>query len=228
MTDFLNTVKGMATGGTDLNLGNFLGSNFVAKAAWIGKIVFYITVFLFVCLLIYKFVLQYKTKITVFKMVGGRIVETVKDKAKTVTDTQNKKKFQLFKTRWGKKPVTCPIPESVFKTKQGKKDHYYLWLDDNGQLHPVEFDLSSGIDARLRIRPQERDAWARMEDKILIDKFYKQSFMEKFLPSIVMITAFVMAFLIFFFMSKDLGNSLSGLASTFQQVASSCTTLTGG
>lgn len=226
------------------------------------KIWFFIKMFLwmigvvFICICIYKFILQYKVKITIKTRIGNGGIEVKHDRAKIIVDDQNKKKLQLFKMRKGKMAITCPIPESIYKSKIGKSDHYELWLDDNYQMHPIDVKekktLKENIKAvlspkkidgseflspvkppvvdedkafMLKIRPQERDAWARFEDKALREKYRKKDTLEKYLPSAILMMAMITAFLIWFFAAKQLGSGLNNLASQFAQVASACTRL---
>lgn len=214
-----------------ISAAKFLSSPIISKFAWFGKILFWMVLLIIGGVVIYKFWLQYKISIGVWKRVGGGGIERVSDRAKIVVDEQGKRKIVLYKHRNNKKTISCPIPESIYKSKKGKMDHYELFLDDNFQLHPVDLPTLTIGDEKLRhimkIRPQERDAWARYEDKQLHSKFQKQNAWEKYMPSVIVLASFLIAFLIFFFMSKDLASSLSTLAQQFGQVATSCTKLGG-
>jgi len=230
----------------------------ISSTIWLWiKIFFWFALFVFGCICVWKFLLQYKIKITLKTRIGNGGIEVKHDRAKVMVDTQNKKKLQLLKLRKGKFAITCPIPESRYKSKMGKRDHYELWLDDNFQLHPIEvldrkkkgivakvkdmFSPRGTVDASkhltpveqpiteggkevlLRIRPQERDAWARFEDKALRDKYKRRDMLEKYMPAAIMMMAMITAFLIFFFAFKSLGGSMNNLAQQFGQIASACT-----
>ena len=176
--------------------------------------------------LIYKYYFQYRVKVTLHKRIGTGAVEMVNERGKIITDLQNKVKLQLFKQRKGnRKACTCPLPEARYKGKSGKSDHYNLWLDDNFELHPIEPPKPESDYERLTIRPQERAAWGRMEDELLFKKFIKKDKLLQYATPAILMTACITAFLIFFFASKDIGQGLQSLASSFQQVASSCTKL---
>lgn len=194
------------------------------KIMFVAKVIFWFAVFVLGAVLFYKKVLQYKISVTVKKNVSGQGLEIVNDRAKMVVDKQGKRKLQLWKTRNGKRPISCPMPESKYKSKEGKKDHYELWLDDNFQLHPIEHP-DAPIDELLRIRPQERDAWNRFEDVQIMEKYKKQNMLDKYLPSGIVIMAMMTAFLIWFFAAKSLGAGMTDLAQQFAQIASSCTKL---
>ena len=211
------------------NVFNIFSNPIFTKILFFGKILFYFALAVFGVILIYKFWLQYKVKITIKSKVGGGGFEVKHDRAKVIIDSQNKTKLQLLKLRKGRKAITCPIPASIYKSKIGKNDHYELWLDDNYQLHPVENTLAdSKGEVLMRIRPQERDAWARMEDKNLADKYKKKDMFDKYLPAGILMIAMITAFLIWFFAAKNLGTGLSQLASQFAQVASNCVSIRGG
>jgi len=217
----LDKVKELSGGLDSTTLEGIWSSPVWSKFAFFGRVALYIIICLAIVLIIYKFFIQYKVRCTVWKEIGGGAFEQISDKAKLVTDKQNKKKFQLFKTRWGKKPVTCPVPEAIYKTKSGKRDHYNFVIDDNGQLHPMELDWSGVWSPLLKIRPQERDAWARQEDKLLEDKFRIQSSLEKYLPTAIVLAS--MLIVIFFFLSKDLAAGMSKVAESVAQVGTMCT-----
>jgi len=226
---FLDTIKGMGSGlsPNSLSPDSFINNPFITKLAFFGKIAFYLGVFFFGGVLLWKFYLQYKIRVTIKKEIGGGGVDVVRDMARMIIDEQGKEKLAFYKTRKGKEPITCPLPPAKYKGKIGKKDYYEFWLDDNNQVHPIDTDNSDKEHVHLRIQPQERRAWARMEDRLLNEKYSKKDWLEKYLPSMVVISAFIIAFLIFFFMSKDLAAGLSEVARTMNQVASSCVSIKG-
>lgn len=225
MSEFLETMKGMGTNLGSIGANDILSSPLMKGFAFFGKIAFYMIVAFTIGVAVYKLWIQYKVKVTVRKEIGGGAFEVVHDRAKIVVDKQNKLKLVLFKTRKDKKPVTAPVPEARFKTKIGKKDHYEFVIDDNGQLHPVEMDWAGVWQPELKILPQDRQAWARMEDKLIDESFRIKQGLDKYMPSIIVLSAFMIAFLIFFFMSKDLASSLNGLSGTFSQIASECASI---
>jgi hypothetical protein len=198
------------------------------KVWFVLKIGITMIVFFGVVAFIYKFYLQYKVRITLHKKIGRDSSEVTTDMAKIIVDEQNKTKLVLFKTRKGKKqPVTCPVPEAIYKGKRGKFDHYYLHLDDNMELHPIMPPKAEENFEKLVIRPQERAAWGRMEDERLYKKYQKKDLLMKYAAPLIVTTACITAFLIFFFASKEIGAGLQSLASQMGQIAMSCTRLSG-
>jgi len=218
-------INEIATGFNPSNLMAILDSPVFSKVWFFVKIFIYFLIVVFGGILYYKFWMQYKINVTIKSRVGGGGLEIKKDKAKIVVDKQNKRKLQLYKSRNGKQALTCPVPPAIYKMKNGKKDSFELWLDDNFQLHPILPPQINNDDPALKIMPQERAAWARYEDKALREKYQKKDLLEKYLPAGIMIMAMITAFLIWFFAVKELGSGLSGLAQQFAQIASSCTSL---
>ena len=209
--------------------GAFFSSAAFDKLAFFGKVLGYFAIFLIGGLLVYKFWVQYKIKITVKKCFGNGGIDIVYDKAKIIKDKEGKEKLVLFKTRHVGKALTCPVPEARFKGKLGKYDHYELWMDDNFQLHPCELpEIDDLTSIKTRIRPQERDAWAHMEQRALEERVRKKSDLEKYMPSAIVIMAFVVAFLIIFFATKHLGSSMTNLAGSFNEISQNCLQLRGG
>lgn len=230
MAELLDKLKDTVGGvsAPDLSGAAIMNHPVWSKLAFFGRIAFYIVLFGGACILFYKLFLEYNKKVTVMLRLGGGGVETKSTRGKVITDEQGKTKLQLW-MKVGKKTLSCPVPPSSFKSKEGRSDRYFLWCDDNAELHPMmppHMDDENFV-YRLKIRPQERDAWARYEQKRLMEKFQKKDLWEKYMPTVVVISAFLVAFLIFFFMSKDLAGGLASLSGQFAQVASSCTSLGG-
>jgi len=254
------------------NLFGVFNSPAFAKIGFFIKIFLWLIGFVFLGLIYFKLVVEYKVKVTILSRIGGGGIEVRKDRAKIVLDKQNKRKLQLFKLRKGKAAITLPVPEAYYKSKIKKADHYFLWLDDNYQLHPMEnikgdkkkmglkdyvkrilpskenkktdpIDASTDENLRLTpilsplvskdeeqllaIRPQERDAWARAEDKLILERYKKKDMMEKYLPAGILFMAMIISFLIFFFGFKQMGAGMSEIAKQFAQIASSCSRIGG-
>ena len=225
MADFLG---GLTGGATNFNAGGLSAAmgNIYPKVLFFLQVLLSMVVTFGIIITIYKFWYQYKIKITLSKRIGVGAVETVADRAKIITDSQNKMKLVLFKQRKGnKQAITLPIPEAKYKGKSGKSDHYNLWLDDNFECHPIEPPKVEDSFEKLIVRPQERAAWARMEDEILYKKYKNKDKLLQYAAPAILLTACITAFLIFFFASKELGGGMSEMASSFRQIASSCTKL---
>jgi len=241
---FEEVVKGGK--GTDI-IARIWSSPIWGTILWWFEVLLVVGIIAFAAAYIFKRFAPYSKRLIIFKRLGNGAFEVKVERAAEVTDTDGKRKFKLMKSKKGQRKVTCPVLEDKYRFKMGKADGYMVFQDDNGEIHPIaaeedriytqkaEMILSTfspmklpTVDVdniRLRVRPAERDAWARQEDRALLEKFKKKEAWEKWLPSAVMITTVVFAFLIWFFLSKDLSHGLSALANTFRQVASSCTKL---
>lgn len=204
--------------------------------AWTFLKVFgYFAILVLGAIIFYKYWLQYKINITIKTRLGGS-QEIKQDKAKIVEDEQGKKKLILLKTRRGKTALTCPVPAGIYKSKVGRKDHYELWLDDNFQLHPIGHPQTEFYDSegnvvnlepeqapQLKLRPQERDAWARYESKRIAEKYKSKDLLMQYLPAGILFIAMITAFLIWFFAVGELGDGMAQIATQLAQVASACT-----
>lgn len=198
---------------------NFAKSAGFAKFMFFAKIILMIAALLFLCLLFYKFVLQYKIKIRVLRMSGGSIIDMVDDKAKMVrTDAQGKRKFVLFKLR-----KTLPPPATKYKYKTGKKDTYFLYEDDNGELHPCDLgEINPDQKMLIKAVPEERKGWARMEEMLAEDKIRKQNWFEKHKEFVALVMACACAFLIMFFAAQAVNDGMNSVAQQFGQIATNC------
>ena len=222
----LDRLKDMADMTQPSSFTGILDNPAMGKIYFFLKVAFWMVVVLIGAAAFYKYYLQYKIRITLSSRIGTGGVETVNDLGKVVTDEQGKRKIQIFKTRKGSKAmITFPIPEAKYKGKQGKRDHYYVWMDDNFQIHPISPPKPEDHFDRLVVRPQERDAWRRLEDDILLKKYRSKDKLLQYAAPAILMTACITAFLIFFFASKELGAGMGELAGTFKQIASSCTRL---
>ncbi len=99
-------------------------------------------------------------------------------------------------------------------------------VDDNYQLQPVNpIDNDVWDSPELKLFAEDKKWWARKEDKRRMEKYHDKSALEKYLPSIMVMGAFVIMFLIAYFGFTTLGEGLNNLATQFAQVASSCTAI---
>lgn len=206
----------------DLTLTAIYASPAAAKILFFVKMIFYVVSACVAIYVFWKMWLQYKVKVTVYKRVGGGGIETVSDRAKIVTDKEGRVKLQLLKTRNGKTPVTCPVPEDYFKSKEGKNDHYNMWLDNNRQIHPIMPPRVEENHPYFKVIPEERKAWSRQERRQIETQYKKNNWLDKYLPQIVVMSSFMIAFLIIFFVSKDVTTYLSQVAGEFGRVADAC------
>lgn len=195
---------------------------------------------------VWKNYLPYNKKVFIYRRLGNGAFEVKIDRAREDTDSQGKRKLLLLKTKKGRRKCSLPIPPSKFRFKLGRADAYNVFMDDNGEMHPIEAnEEETRVEFRehieqfrgvslpdvdvghifLKVRPQERDAWARYEDKQLLDKFKKKEAWEKWLPSAIFLGTLFAVVLIWFFLSKDMAMGLSEVAGAFRQIASSCTAL---
>lgn len=206
-------------------------SNILQSRIW-GKILFWAELILVVGLLavgvayIYKRYLPFRIKVNIYKRIGYGAYEIVKDKAKITVDSQGKHKLELMRIKKGKRKLTLPIPSQDFRIKQGRADTYNLFMDDNSELHPILIpEMAVSDQGKLRIMPQEREAWARNEEKMLLEKTQNKPAWEKWMPQMIFLAVLFAGVLICFFLFKNIGAGMSELADTFRQIASSCASL---
>lgn len=217
---------------TDLDASTF--SKIFESAIWL-KFYFFmkillVMIFVFgVIVIIYKYYLQYNIRLTIFKRIGRDSFEVIEDFGKTIMDETGKSKIVTMKTRKAK-GVACsmPVPETQYKGKRGRFDHYLVMRDVNGELHPISSPIIVGDITRMEIRPQERDAWARLERELLLQKYDKKDMLLKYATPAILMTACITAFLIFFFASKELGQGMSNIATQMGQIATNCIKIGGG
>ncbi len=220
-----DTVAGGLSGGDITNLGSQALNSLGGPVLFFAKVLAGIFIFLAFVWAIWHYFLRWKIRVRIIKYSGGKIVNVYNDLGRIGTDEQGKTKLILLKTRKGKERCTCPVPAQVYQYKMGKFDYYDLVLDDNFQLHPTQL-VSIKEDAEKYIfvkpRPEQRQAWARMEGDLIQKKYEKREKWRELIAPGVMVMAFVISFLILFFMFKEMGNGMGALAGAFNEVANAC------
>lgn len=227
MTD-ISSLADKVTGGFQAGdmFTNILNSQIWNKVLFWGEIIVIGFLLSMGAAWIYKKYLPFKLKINIYKRIGSGAYEIIRDKGKYTVDEHGKHKIELMKLKKGKRKCTFPIPSQEFRVKQGRKDVFNVFLDDNQELHPIKIPIvAQGFEQYLKIMPQEREAWARSEERILLNKTQKKENWEKWLPSVVWLATLFAGVLICFFLFKNIGSGMSELADTFRQIASSCASL---
>lgn len=201
----------------------------MGKIWFFAKVIFWFAAFVFGGIAAWKFWFQYNVPVKIHQKTGQKGEVERSDRAKILVDEQNKRKLVLLKIKRDRKvKLTCPVPPDSFKVLIGRREGYHLWLDDNYQLHPMEKETlvdKKGAHTIFHIRPQERDAWARMEDKLLLAKYKRREKWQEIMPYVAYFGTGIIVFLVWFFAVKQLGAGLADLAVSFKQVASECTKL---
>ena len=99
-------------------------------------------------------------------------------------------------------------------------------IEMENSLNPIKFeDMNKEDEVFVKPRPEFRDAWARYEDKKLIEKFQKKTWLQEYMPLVVITTLSVTVILVFFFLFKSIGSGLTSLSSSFSAIAHSCVSL---
>lgn len=208
----------------DVGVGNLGSLTPLLDKMWVwAQIFFWVVVVIAAVMVFWKFYIQFNKRIRIVKKSGGKIVDIIHDKAKVVVDAQGKRKLVLWKTREGKEQKTLPIPLLEYKYKCGKNDYYDLWMDDNGNLHPMEIgDIEKEDLIFVKPKPQERKAWDRYEDKIIEEKYRKKDWIDKYGTLATTTVLGTVVILTMFFMFQMLGKGLNNLAGSIVQVSTAC------
>ena len=174
---------------------------------------------------VYKIKFEYPIPITLVRGYGNYgALDWYQDKGKIVKNAGDVgRRLVLMRQRDGKKRVSTEEPPSEFKGKKGKFDHYMFLMDNNYQLQPVKVDVRDDMEHPfLKMFPQDKLDWARKEDKRRLEKYAQQDMFSKYLPTMVVVLAFVITFFIAYFGFTQLGDGMSKLAGEFGNVAAQC------
>tara|TARA_R100001594_G_scaffold147038_1_gene199433 strand:+ start:1922 stop:2572 length:651 start_codon:yes stop_codon:yes gene_type:complete len=208
-----------------LGVSSDIFSQGLAGGAFFLKIIVFGLAAMGIMFLVYKLFFEYYIAITLLKPIGKSSFAWSSDRAKIVTNKEdNTRQMVLMRTREGPNKITCAVPAHDFKGKKGKADHYMFLVDDNFQLQSVSVNLvvDELQNPHLKLFPQDKRWWARKEDKRRLEKYAKQDMLSKYLPSMVIILAFVITFFIAYFGFSHLGDGMGRLAGEFGNVAAQC------
>lgn len=193
-----------------------------------GKILMYAGLFAIFCFFVYKIMFEYPVRVTLVRQVGTGALKWLNDSAKVIVDKQdNTRKLVLMRTRQGRQRLNTEVPSARFRGIKGKRDHYMFLIDDNMELQPTDLISKNELkdEPKIQLFAQDKRWWARKEDKRRLDKYTQKENWEKWLPSVVLLTAFVLTFFVAYFGFTSLGTGMNQLASSFNQIASSCLTV---
>ena len=105
------------------------------------------------------------------------------------------------------------------------RDQYNQGLVE-GKLKPFrEKPISEEEKPYMQVRPQDRDSWVLDDIKLEHEMMQKKTWVQEYLPLIVITTLSVTVILVFFFLFQNIGTGMSSLASSFSAIARSCTGL---
>ena len=92
-----------------------------------------------------------------------------------------------------------------------------------GKLTPFESeDIAEEDQPFMKPRPQDRDSWVLDELKLKQERMQKKSWMQEYMPLIVITTLSVVVILTFYFLFQNIGTGMSSLASSFRSIAQNC------
>jgi hypothetical protein len=211
----------------NLDIGSTLttiGAKYGSSAFFFGKMVIIGGLFALLCFIIYKMFFEYNIRVTLVRRIGEGALSWSTDNAKIkLNKDDGARELILMRTRQGKNRISTQVPSARFKGRKGKKDHYFLFMDDNYQLQVIQ-PLTSGDFTHpfIQMFAEDKRWWARKEDKRRLEKYVKQSALDKYLPSIIVITAFIITFFIAYFGFTYLGNGMNQLAGAVGQMSSQC------
>jgi len=197
----------------------------LAGAMFLAQIIFAGLIFMGGLFFVYKIKFEYPLPITIVRGYGNYgALDWYQDKGKIVKNANDVgRRLVLMRQRDGKKRVSTEVPPGEFKGKKGKFDHYMFLMDNNYQLQPIKVDIRADMEHPfLKLFPQDKLDWARKEDKRRLEKYAQQDMFSKYLPTMVVVLAFVITFFIAYFGFTHLGEGMSRLAGEFGNVAASC------
>jgi len=204
--------------------GSEIVTDFTASLGILFNVIFWAALVVGVIVVYYLNVYRWPKRVTLFKHFGKHSFTIKSDKARTITGKDGTRKIVLFRTRNGKDRLSAPMPDSMFRTMKGNKDHYFFYVDDNLMLQPARMDVNMQS-SNLKVWDEDRIWWMAKETKRRFEKYKQTSNLEKYLPAGLVMMSLVITMFIAYFGFQYLGDGMTSLAGQFGQVASSCTVL---
>ncbi len=142
-------------------------------------------------LVIWHFFFRFNKKVLVKKLKGSAVIDVYTDRGRIITDERKRRKLILLKTR-----KSCPVPSYRYTTKSGKLDFYELYLDEKGNLYPIDDQPLIDQVKKEVVNAKTIDfhilaPWRLEEMKLAEQKFKKQSFLKEHMPEILMFMSMV-------------------------------------
>ncbi len=224
--DILGSVtKGAEKGAETINrvaagdLGVVTQSEAWISFMWWAKLIIWFLVLVVGGVMIWHYWFKFNKRVLVKKLKGKAVIDIYLDRGKIVTDQRQKTKLILLRTK-----KTCPVPSYKYTTKMGKQDFYELYLDEKGNLHPINDQqiidqVTSKVTSDKNIDFHILASWRLEEMKLAEEKFRKQSFLKEHMPEIMFFMAMVLGTAILWVTSKSAEASGIAQASAIKDLA---------
>ncbi len=190
----LGTVDKGAKGMENVIKGDVSG--IVQSEAWIrflwwSKLLMWVLILTVAGILIWHYWFRFNKKVLVKKLKGHAVIDTYIDRARIITDSRKKTKLDLLKTN-----KSCPVPSYKYTTKMGKLDFYELYLDEKGNLYPINDQqiidqVTNEIVSDKNVDFHILSSWRLEEMKLAEEKFRKRTFFQEHMPEILIFMAMV-------------------------------------
>jgi len=171
-------------------------------------------------LFIWHYFFRFNKRVLVKKLKGSAVIDVYNDRGRIVTDERKRRKLILLKTR-----KSCPVPSYQYTTKSGKLDFFELYIDEKGNLYPINDQPIIDQARKEVINKKEIDfhilaPWRLEEMKLAEQKFKKQSFLKQHMPEILIFMSMVC-------ITAMVWITMKGITSGMYSVAASITDLAG-
>lgn len=159
---------------------------------------------------VYFLFFRYPIRVTLIKSVG-RGYKILRDSARVSTGSDGIRTLTLMRWRNGSERITAPVPPGSMKTLSGSRDHFFFYLDDNGQLQTVPFRMDEN-DPNLRLVSEDRKGFVRNMYKRAAEKYKQQQLWQQLAPYAVLGVTLMIVFLICYFAFSEIGNGFEKVA----------------
>ena len=186
---------------------------------WWFRLIMWVLVIVVASLAIWHFWIKFNKRVLVKKLKGNAVIDTFIDRGKIIVDSKQKIKLVLLKTK-----KSCPVPSYKYTTKMGKQDFYELYLDEKGNLHPINDQqiidqVTKEVKSDKNIDFHILASWRLDEMKLAEEKFRKQSFLKQHMPEIIFFMSMVLGTVVMWMTSKSAEASGIAQANAIKELA---------
>lgn len=158
---------------------------------------------------------------------SNSVPRTWMESARVYRDLSGNKRIELMHRYNGRRPQ-CPHSGDEYAIWIGNKLGFELYLDSNGELHPISTEFPADNNANTKVRDQNRDNFRLQIQKEQEEKFKKVSTFMQLAPYFVVMAALFICFLMIYFVSDKSVTACGNTAQICTGMITECTKIVGG
>jgi len=223
--DFVNKGVGSIDNLAQGNFGAITESAGWMRFMFMTRLFMWVIVFTVGGLLIWHWFFRFNKRVLIKKLKGNAVIDVYQERGRIVTDERKRRKLILLKTKG-----SCPVPSYRYTTKMKKLDFYELYLDEKGNLYPINDQPIIDQVKQEAVHEKKIDfqilaPWRLEEMKLAEQKFKKQSFLKEHMPEILTFMAMVCITAMVWITMKGITSGMYAVSSSISDLAQALASL---